>query len=73
MSFVPRFTIMNPITAALTAIECAWVFLKAATLSEAWIARNGSERSAAESAPHHAYRRDVISLNDVAARCGVGG
>ncbi|MDE2059807.1 MAG: Fic family protein [candidate division NC10 bacterium] len=39
MLFAPRFTITNPITASLTAIERARGFLEAATLSEAWIAR----------------------------------
>jgi Fic family protein len=38
MPFAPRFTITNPITALLTAIERARGFLEAATLSEAWIA-----------------------------------
>ena len=36
--FAPRFTITNGIT-ALTAIERAWGFLKAATLSEEWVRR----------------------------------
>ena len=38
-AFAPRFTITNPITAALTAIERARGFLEAATLSEDWIGR----------------------------------
>lgn len=38
-SFAPRFTITNPITASLTAVERARGFLEAATLSETWIAR----------------------------------
>lgn len=39
MLFVPRFTITNPITAAVTAIERARGFLEAAKLSEDWIVR----------------------------------
>lgn len=39
MSFAPHFTITNPVTAALTAIERARGFLEAATLSEDWIQR----------------------------------
>lgn len=38
MSFAPRFTITNSITAALTQIERARGFLDAARLSEAWLA-----------------------------------
>lgn len=38
MSFVPRFSITNPITAALTRIERARGFLDAAKLSEDWLA-----------------------------------
>ena len=38
MSFAPRFTITNAITAALTRIERARGFLDAAKLSEDWIA-----------------------------------
>jgi hypothetical protein len=37
VSFAPRFTISNPITAALTRIERARGFLEAAKLSEEWI------------------------------------
>jgi len=39
LSFTPRFTITNAITAALTKIERARGFLDAAKLSEDWIAR----------------------------------
>lgn len=39
MTFVPRFTITNRITAALTAVERARGFLEAATLSEDWVRR----------------------------------
>ena len=39
MPFIPRFTITNPITGALTFIERARGFLEAATLSEDWIGR----------------------------------
>lgn len=38
-AFAPRFTITNPMTGALTAIERARGFLEAATLSEQWIGR----------------------------------
>ena len=39
MTFTPRFTISNTITAGLTAIERARGFLEAATLSEEWMRR----------------------------------
>lgn len=39
MTFAPRFTITNRITAALTTIERARGFLEAATLSEEWVRR----------------------------------
>jgi Fic family protein len=39
MTFAPRFTITNRITANLTAIERARGFLEAATMSEDWIRR----------------------------------
>jgi Fic family protein len=39
MTFVPRFTITNGITAHLTTIERARGFLEAATLSEQWVRR----------------------------------
>jgi Fic family protein len=42
VSFAPRFTISNPITAALTRIERARGFLEAAKLSEEWIRRMGA-------------------------------
>ena len=38
MSFAPRFSITNPITAALTRIERARGFLDAAKLSDEWVA-----------------------------------
>jgi len=41
VSFVPRFTVTNPITGALTRIERARGFLEAAKLSEDWIRRMG--------------------------------
>ena len=37
MAFTPRFTITNPITAALTKIERARGFIEAAQLSEEWL------------------------------------
>ncbi len=42
MSFAPRFSITNPIAAALTRIERARGFLDAAKLSEDWIRRMGA-------------------------------
>ena len=39
MTFAPRFTITNRITAALTTIERARGFLEAATISEEWVRR----------------------------------
>jgi len=41
VSFEPRFTVTNAITAALTRIERARGFLDAAKLSEDWIRRMG--------------------------------
>ena len=41
MKLAPRFTVTNPITAALTRIERARGFLEAAKLSEDWIRRMG--------------------------------
>ena len=51
MSFSPRFTITNPITAALTRIERARGFLEAAKLSEDWIRRMGARALVLEA--HH--------------------
>jgi len=51
MTFAPRFTISNPITAALTRIERARGFLEAAKLSEDWIARMRSRALLLEA--HH--------------------
>ncbi len=51
MSFAPRFTISNPITAALTRIERARGFLEAAKLSEDWIRRMGERALVLEA--HH--------------------
>jgi len=38
--FESRFTISNQITAGLTRVEKARVFLEAAALSKAWVRRN---------------------------------
>lgn len=51
MSLAPRFSISNPITAALTRIERARGFLEAAKLSEDWIRRMGERALILEA--HH--------------------
>ncbi len=51
MSFAPRFTVTNPITAALTRVERARGFLEAAKLSEDWIRRMGERALVLEA--HH--------------------
>jgi Fic family protein len=51
MSFAPRFTVTNPITAALTRIERARGFLEAAKLSQDWIRRMGERALVLEA--HH--------------------
>ncbi len=51
MSFAPRFSITNAITAGLTAIERARGFLEAATLSEEWVSRMGQRALLLEA--HH--------------------
>lgn len=51
MSFAPRFTVTNPITAALTRVERARGFLEAAKLSEEWLRRMGERALVLEA--HH--------------------
>ena len=51
MSFEPRFTVTNPITAALTRIERARGFLEAARLSEQWVREMGERALILEA--HH--------------------
>lgn len=51
MSFAPRFSITNPIAAALTRIERARGFLEAAKLSEEWVRRMGERALVLEA--HH--------------------
>jgi Fic family protein len=51
VTFAPRFTITNPIAAALTRIERARGFLDAAKLSEEWIRRMGERALVLEA--HH--------------------
>lgn len=51
MSFVPRFTVTNAITTALTRIERARGFLEAAKLSEDWVRRMGERALVLEA--HH--------------------
>jgi Fic family protein len=51
VSFVPRFTVTNAITTALTRIERARGFLEAAKLSEDWVRRMGERALVLEA--HH--------------------
>lgn len=71
MPFTPRFTITNPITAALTAIERARGFLEAATLSEEWIGRM-SQRALLLEAHHTTHIEGTHLTLDEAARLWVG-
>lgn len=71
MSFAPRFTITNPITAALTAIERARGFLEAATLSEQWIERM-SQRALLLEAHHTTHIEGTQLTLDEAARLWAG-
>jgi Fic family protein len=71
MSFAPRFTITNAITASLTAIERARAFLDAATLSEAWIERM-SQRALLLEAHHTTHIEGTQLTLDEAARLWAG-
>ena len=71
MPFAPRFTITNPITAALTAIERARGFLEAATLSEDWIVRM-SQRALLLEAHHTTHIEGTQLTLDEAARLWAG-
>lgn len=71
MPFAPRFTITNPITAALTAIERARGFLEAATLSEDWIERM-SQRALLLEAHHTTHIEGTQLTLDEAARLWAG-
>lgn len=71
MPFDPRFTITNPITAALTAIERARGFLEAATLSEDWIKRM-SQRALLLEAHHTTHIEGTHLTLDEAARLWAG-
>ncbi|MCC6743595.1 MAG: Fic family protein [Acidobacteria bacterium] len=71
MSFAPRFTITNPITAALTAIERARGFLEAAQLSNAWIERM-SQRALLLEAHHTTHIEGTQLTLDEAARLWAG-
>lgn len=71
MSFAPRFTITNPIAAALTAIERARGFLEAATLSEEWIERM-SQRALLLEAHHTTHIEGTQLTLDEAARLWAG-
>jgi hypothetical protein len=71
MPFTPRFTITNPITAALTAIERARGFLEAATLSDEWIERM-SQRALLLEAHHTTHIEGTELTLDEAARVWAG-
>jgi Fic family protein len=71
MSFTPRFTITNAITAGLTAIERARGFLEAAALSEQWIARM-SQRALLLEAHHTTHIEGTQLTLDEAARLWAG-
>jgi Fic family protein len=71
MPFDPRFTITNPITAALTAIERVRGFLEAATLSEEWIGRM-SRRALLLEAHHTTHIEGTQLTLDEAARLWAG-
>ena len=61
MSFEPRFTVTNAITADLTRIERVRGFLEAATLSEEWIRRMGARAFVLEA--HHTTHIEGIKLS----------
>ncbi len=69
--FSPRFTITNPITAALTTIERARGILEAATLSEQWIERM-SQRALLLEAHHTTHIEGTQLTLDEAARLWAG-
>lgn len=71
MSFAPRFTITNPIAAALTTIERARGFLEAATLSEDWIGRM-SQRALLLEAHYTTHIEGTQLTLDEAARLWAG-
>lgn len=71
MPFAPRFTITNPIAAALTVIERARGFLEAATLSEQWIERM-SQRALLLEAHHTTHIEGTQLTLDEAARLWAG-
>jgi hypothetical protein len=70
-AFAPRFTISNPITAGLTAIERARGFLEAATLSDAWIERM-SQRAILLEAHHTTHIEGTHLTLDEAKRVWAG-
>jgi len=72
MSFAPRFTVTNPVTAALTRIERARGFLEAAKLSEDWIRRMGARALVLEA--HHTTHIEGTRLTlDQSDRLLAGG
>ena len=68
MTFVPRFTITNRITADLTTIERARGFLEAATISEEWV-RRMSQRALLLEAHHTTW----FAINRRLTQGGSGG
>jgi hypothetical protein len=66
VSFKPKFTITNRITAGLTRIELARGFLEAATLSESWVREMG-RRALILEAHYTTHTRDK-KTRDAAAR-----
>lgn len=58
MTFTPRFTITNAITAALTKVERARGFLDAAKLSEDWVA--GMQARAFLLEAHHTTHISIV-------------
>jgi Fic family protein len=70
-AFTPRFTISNPITRDLTAIERARGFLEAAKLSDDWIERMSQQALLLEA--HHTTHIEGTQLTlDEAARLWAG-
>lgn len=71
MSFAPRFTVTNAITAALTRIERARGFLEAAKLSEDWIRRMGARALVLEA--HHTTHIEGTRLTLEQSECLLAG
>ena len=67
MSFEPRFTVTNAITADLTRIERARGFLEAATLSEVWLRKLSGRAFVLEA--HHTTHIEGTRLSLEESRC----